>query len=566
MFTSDILNSKWFVFCLLALVVFAVFGRAIWFDYVQLDEGVLLINNGFFISDISNIFEIFKHDVNYPSAVAPFYRPVFTLSLILNSQFGISSAAYHTGNLLLHLVATLTLFWLFRELGNSRNLSLAFSMLFAVHPIATSIVAWIPGRNDSILAIFTLLSFILFIRFLKNGSWRYLLGLFVAFAAALLAKEVAVGLIPVFVFYYLMSRKEKGSELVATLFSGLIAILVVWFWIRESIINSARVAELSFVQILSVLWSNSASAILYLGKTILPFNLTVFPTLDGSTFVYGFVALAVMILFWIFSRTKIMSLSALGILWFVVFLIPSLISYDQAERMVFFEHRLYLPLVGIFIFLADSISTSASKRFDIWKYQSKLIMGLIIFLSAVLAFNYSGAYKNKAVFWQKAVADSPQASRAHSGLAVVYIMEGKMEEAEAEFNKALELNPREKRIHLLLGLSYLDQNLYDKAREEFEKEIEIDPNQFVAYHGLGRLYARGKNLKEAERYFLKTLEINPNYVLAHQDLVVLYFSQNKHPQAIAQLKELLKLQRPEAMHPQIKKIIETYAKETVLRQ
>jgi len=108
----------------------------------------------------------------------------------------------------------------------------------------------------------------------------------------------------------------------------------------------------------------------------------------------------------------------------------------------------------------------------------------------------------------------------------------------------------------------LDQNLFDKAKIELEKELKIDPNQFVAYHSLGRIYAQNKKLKEAESYFIKALEINPNYILVRQDLVVLYFTQNKHSQATVQLKELLKIQKVENLHPQILEILKIYAEET----
>src|SRR3989338_339993 len=93
-----ILKSKWAVFCFLTIIIFAVFGRAIWFDYVNLDEGVLLISNEFFITKIGNIFEVFKHDINYPSTVAPYYRPMFVLSFMLNSQIGNGPMAYYLGN------------------------------------------------------------------------------------------------------------------------------------------------------------------------------------------------------------------------------------------------------------------------------------------------------------------------------------------------------------------------------------------------------------------------------------------------------------------------------------
>ncbi|MDP3792286.1 MAG: tetratricopeptide repeat protein [bacterium] len=558
MFSYNFLSSKWTILCLLVLVVLAIFGRSIWFDYIQLDEGVLLINNNFFISEISNFFEVFKHDINYPSAVAPYYRPMFVLSFMLNSQISSSPMSYHVGNILLHIVAVFLVFGLLRELGAKRIPSALFSVLFAIHPAVTPVVAWVPGRIEAILAIFILLSFIMFIRFLRTSDWRYLIGFFLSFTGALLTKEVALSLLPVLFFFYLMHRKEKGSEMLVTLLSGLAAMIIGWFFIRKNILAGVQVTDLSFSEMLAVAWSNSLAIFLYLGKTLLPFNLTVLPILENFQLAYGFIALIILVLYWIASRSRLLSLSALGILWFIAFLAPSLVSYNSPDKIVFFEHRLYLPLIGILIFFANS---ELLRRLDLKKIKVLAPVVAIIVLFSVLAVNYSSNYKSKISFWQRAVFSSPQSADAHNGLATAYLIDSRIEEARAEFLKTLELNPNERGVHLLLGLYYLDQNSYDKAKAELEKEIEIDPKQFVAYHNLGRIYAQDNNLKEAEKYFLKTLELNTDYVLARQDIVVLYFSQNKHLQAIAQLKELLKIQRPEAMHPQILKILEIYSKE-----
>ncbi len=580
MFNYNFLSSKWAVFCLLALVIFAVFGQAVWFDYVQLDEDILLTSNRFFIGNLSNFFQVFKHDINYPSAVAPYYRPIFILSFMFNSQVGSSPLSFHIGNILLHIVAAYFVFLFFRELGHKKEISLFASLLFAVHPAVVPVVAWVPGRIEAILTIFTLLSFILFVRFLKTNDWRYLAGFFLFFTVALLSKEVAVSLIPVLLFYILIHQKSLTplngvspqviNRKVLVWLAGTAGIIIAWFFVRRNIIAEARITDLSFFEMIAALWSNSLAILLYLGKTILPFNLTALPVLGSSTLLYGFAVLAVVALYWVVGKIRghRMSLGTfdvqmLGLIWFIAFLLPSLVNYYQPDRIVFFEHRLYLPLLGIIIFFAGS---DLVNRLDFKKIRVLAPAAAIVVLFSVLAFNYSGVYKDKMSFWQTAVADSPQSSLAHSNLATAYLIDGKTEEAMAEFNETLKINPKEKRVHLLLGFFYLNQGMYDKAKIEFEKEIEIDRGQFVAYHSLGRIYAQKNNLKEAERYFLKTLEINPDYVLARQDLVVLYFSQNKHPLAVVQLKELLRVQRPEAMNPQILKILEIYAKEAALQK
>ena len=293
MFVSKLLSNKWAIFCLLVILVLAVFGRTLWFNYVQLDEGILLENNKFFISDISNFFEVFKHDINYPSAVAPYYRPVFILSFMLNNQFGLGPLAYHAGNILLHILAVFAVFVLLRELGVKKSVSTFFSALFAIHPAVTPVVAWVPGRIEAILAIFTILSFVMFIRFLRTAHWLYLVGFLGSFAVAIFTKEVVLAILPILVFYYFMHKNEKGSEMMVTLSSGLAAIIIGWFFVRKTVLASVQFADTPFSQMVSMFWSNSWAFILYLGKAILPFDLAVLPTPESSTLIYGFIALAI---------------------------------------------------------------------------------------------------------------------------------------------------------------------------------------------------------------------------------------------------------------------------------
>src|SRR3989344_318524 len=205
-------KTKWAILILLSLAVFAVFGRAIWFDYIQLDECILLTENKFFISDLHNFFQVFKHDINFPSAIAPVFRPMFMLSFMFNFQAGSSPLAFHIGNILLHIIAAYFVFWFFLEIGIKKKISFLSSLLFAVHPAVIPVAAWVPGRIEAILTIFTLLSFILFIRFLKSVDWRYLAGFFASFTVALLTKEVVISLIPVLLFYYLTYKKEDPGR------------------------------------------------------------------------------------------------------------------------------------------------------------------------------------------------------------------------------------------------------------------------------------------------------------------------------------------------------------------
>ena len=61
---------------------------------------------------------------------------------------------YHAMNLLFHLLSVLLLFVLFKKVGLDKLKSFLLTLLFAVHPVLSQAVVWIPGRNDTILAMF----------------------------------------------------------------------------------------------------------------------------------------------------------------------------------------------------------------------------------------------------------------------------------------------------------------------------------------------------------------------------------------------------------------------------
>ena len=436
--------NKLVVLCLLMLIVFAVFGQAIWFDYVQLDEGTLLVNNHFFISKITNFAEVFKHDINYPSAVAPYYRPMFILSFMLNSQFDklmagqISSSplAYHVGNLLLHIIAAFFVFGLLRELGTKRFASFLFSVLFAIHPAVTPVVAWVPGRIEAILAIFTLLSFIMFIRFLRTSDWRFLLGFLLSFTVAIFTKEVAVALLPILIFYYLMHRKEKGGEMLVTLASGLVGVIVAWFFIRRNIMAGVQVNDLSFYQILAVLWSNSLAIFLYLGKTLLPFNLTVLTILENSQLAYGFIILAVLVSYWFFRKIQIISLSAFGIIWFLVFLLPVLTFLGGVGENVLSERYFFGPSIG-FSFLLASLFSRALATPRIGKLGALLALSFLLIISWLSVSPRNLEWRDNITLYTKTLRQNPDSHIVRRELAAIYIEQGDLEKGKREFEEIL---------------------------------------------------------------------------------------------------------------------------------
>ena len=118
-------------------------------------------------------------------------RPIFNLSLALNYAIGGTKVrGYHAVNLLIHLLAGLTLFGIVRRtldskrgtgfqpvLGNDHGLpahatflAFAIALLWTLHPLQTEAVTWVSGRAESLMGLFYLLTLYGFIRYADESE------------------------------------------------------------------------------------------------------------------------------------------------------------------------------------------------------------------------------------------------------------------------------------------------------------------------------------------------------------------------------------------------------------
>ena len=121
------------------ITTFLLYARVVGFEYIGLDDTLLIVDNQAFLQDLSNIPQAFQQNVfqvpNQPSTKA-YYRPVLTLSFMLNAQFGKTDPkVYHFTNIILHILACLLLLQFFCLLKHRFETAFVLTMIFAVHPI-----------------------------------------------------------------------------------------------------------------------------------------------------------------------------------------------------------------------------------------------------------------------------------------------------------------------------------------------------------------------------------------------------------------------------------------------
>ncbi|MDD5593916.1 MAG: tetratricopeptide repeat protein, partial [Candidatus Margulisbacteria bacterium] len=447
-----------------------------------------------------------------------YYRPLVTLSLMLDAQWGGTAPwAYHLTNLILHLLVSCLVFLFFINIKYKRDLAFLFSLVFAVHPLLTDAVAWIPGRNDLLLAVFTLSSFIGFVRFIETKRWPYYWGHLVLFFLALLTKEAAIVLVPLVFFYLHFIAREKLFSFNGRLFAaGWLAAVVPWFLLRQAVLTNPL--KMTVEETGKSLLQNLPVAVQYLGKIFLPFNLSVLPTIRDTSFVYGILSLCLLGLGWLLTKHKRHNFIFFGLFWSLLFVLPSLII-NFSVIPTHLENRMYLPIIGVLLVLLE---IEPVKNLNLRKRGALVYCTLLLAVLSSITLIYSGSFADRISFWQNAVRTSPHSPLAHRNLGAMYFLEGSPDKAEPEYRAALDLNPAEPMAHNNLGLIYMDQGKLSAAEIEFISELKVNPLYDNALFNLGLLYARQGRIGQAKDLWEKTLEVNPQYVDAQKYLRLIH--------------------------------------------
>lgn len=151
----------------------------------------------------------FAHDYWGDPIDSPFshksYRPVTTLTFRWNVQWlGRSHASFAAVNVALHGLCVILVASLAGLVFGPANRAavVCATLLFAVHPVHTEVVAAVHNRAELLAAVFTLLSFLCYARAVAGGGQRGLLLPAVAFALlATLSKETGIAVLGIELVY-----------------------------------------------------------------------------------------------------------------------------------------------------------------------------------------------------------------------------------------------------------------------------------------------------------------------------------------------------------------------------
>ncbi len=453
--------------------------KSIWFDFTMMDEQWMIVKN----ADLLHGSQAFK-DAFTKGVAGLYYRPLLLVSFFYDYAIGrLSPPAYHLTNLVLHLLAVYLLYRFLCLNTVPQKTAFFAALIFSVHPVLIHAVAWVPGRNDILLCVFTLLSLNSLVRYLHYARPQQGIAHVLFFMAALLTKESAVLLPLMFAAFYGYYKRSTDKKFIYFILAWLV--LAVGLVVVRGAVTGQSLAPGSLISMAMI--KNSVPAmLLYLGKAFYPLQLSVMPTLAQASLIPGILALATL-LFLLFKRgVADKKMAGLGLLlFFTMLIIPVLFSATEH-----YEHRIYTSMVGLLLFFTQL-------RFNYSSAYFKYALGIIFCLLFFKAWWRLPVYKGKESFLTAGANECPSFYLFQFQKGELLFERASYDSAIIYCDRAIAIRPDKYEIYSNRGTSYYYLGRFKEAVQDFTKAIELCKT-FEYKFNLNRCYAY-KELGETEK-------------------------------------------------------------------
>lgn len=116
----------------------------------------------------------------------------------------------------------------------------------------------------------------------------------------------------------------------------------------------------------------------------------------------------------------------------------------------------------------------------------------------------------------------------YKNVALIYVQQGKMDEAKKAVSDARKTNPDDNSLILTEANLYLETKDMDTYKKLISEALEKNPNDFDLIFNLGVISAQAKNYSEAEKFYNKVIELNPKYTNAYINMAAMKLEDEKN--------------------------------------
>ena len=447
----------------------ALQGQWIW------DDQYLSRDNPFIKSPLL-ILETFRHHL-FLDSFSAHYRPVQNISFIFDYFFwNTDEFGFHLTNTLLHASSGILLYFLLKYLLGSflfrdrsifvqrrvqsripwiSNTAFLIAMLWVVHPVHSAAVDYISGRADSLAFFFAASGWLLFVkagvtsrRFVRVAIYGLAI---VSGLLALLSREIACVWIVLFVVHLVWIEKRVLFHRRLGAVICCVALFAAYAGLRQ--LPGQRQTPSPQAG-----WSAPVRATLmarslgdYARLMVFPWNLHMERTVvDPGTWrtnadwrkaigieylsILGLVSLGV----FVYGAAKSgpgQRIRIFGTAWFFASYLP--ISNIAQLNATVAEHWLYLPSVGVLVFVAGCLLDMASH----WRRLINCAATIAVIALGARSFIRSSDWLDEETFYKRTLAAGGISGRVAVNLAQVYARSHNYAEAEKILRRVVQLSP-----------------------------------------------------------------------------------------------------------------------------
>jgi tetratricopeptide (TPR) repeat protein len=537
----------------LAIGTVAIYGRTLDVPLLLDDNGS--IENNLSIRQLWPLGPIFSPPVG--AGVAG--RPLLNLSYAMNyAAGGTAVAGYHLVNILIHVLAGLTLFALARRTLRSpilikrfgpasTGLALAIGAIWAWHPVLTESVTYLSQRAESLMGLFYLLTLYCFVRGAdgdpKKSSRIWFTLSVLACLAGVGTKEIIVTA-PLVVFLFDRTFVSGGfSNAWRRHWPVHMALAATWLPLGL-LMAGLQARGAGFGQGGVAWWAYG----LVECRVVVKYILLLFRP-NPLVFDYGMYAGTSLSAVWPYAVAIGSLLTLTGIAlwrspalgfaacWFFLILAPtsSIVSISESPMA---ENRLYLPSAGVAALAVLGLYFLAGRR-------SLPAFAVVACALAFASARRNEVYLNEQALWRDTADKVPTNARALNNLACVVLdSERRVQDAISLFEEALRLRPDFAEVHnnLARALENVPGRL-DEAISHCKEALREVPDYAEAHCTLGLLWLDVPgHVEDAIAEFKTALRLKPDYAEAHYSLGGVWMNQpGRLNPAVAEFEAALQL-------------------------
>jgi len=509
-------------------------------DFTNWDDNVYVTDNplikNFSLGNLANIFLTFHRGL---------YKPLVLVSFALDYKFfGLNPIAFHTVNLIFHLINCCLVMWLAMLLTRGKT-EIAFfvALFFGIHPMHVESVAWVAERKDLLYTMGFLGAMIAYVKYRDTGSLRMYVG-----SALLLVLSLMV--------------KPQGFMLPAAL------LLVDYYqrrqWDKKAFIDKiphAAVALFFFVLALFSMTKNNVffnrpftrldnacvafyGILCYIKRFFLPTGLSaVYPypqKINGHLPLMFMVAplLALAIIgaaLWLLRKNRT---AVFGILFFLATLAPGL-QFMPIAPSVAFDHYSYLSYFGLLMIAGELFWIFESKEST--RKAAWVVLCALALVAGCMAHARAKVWTSSLTFWADDLQKYPDDTIALHNRAEIYMRLGEISKGMDDLGRAIKLASSDADNYLLFSMIYqapdsmkdvvdkpdadrdsrmehmfraadlMAKSNYADAIGEYRKVLASDPTQPGVYNNLAACLYKTGDAKNAIMAYSIALHLDPQY-------------------------------------------------------